>query len=563
MILSQQPLDQERFPDYLTHFGLSADPFDLENTPYFQFGKRRQTLSQLLHLCQFSSGLLMVIGEAGVGKSCLKQAVLDHLDQQDIVCTVTIPMLTDRETVLKDIVQKLKIALPERAGDQASGEDVLHAESILSYVRSAQTKDQLKVLVVEDAHNLDDATLQTLIELSQPDVQSHRQLHMVLFGEPQLSQRVRGYESASFIIKEFQIEPFDKEELKAYLRFRLQSVGFEGIFPFKDEDLQFLWDISHGLPSAVHDAAREILIELATPPPESKSMGLPAGHMALLIGLAAVLLVAIFYKSGEAELSPEISEEMVVGKQGVSAEIQNSTAGVVASQEEPAAQQVLAKNISDNERMLEMPASKGEEGKEEVGRVTPPALKQSDKTVESTENKSEYIRAADSLVSPANEDSEDKSLIKFSEVDSAQAFESKARAELAGLVQNSATEKQQLQSPPSKSGITPNPVQLNQSLTADEQRLLSFVSENFTLQVLSGGSEEAVKEYMKRQSNQADLAMFSTKRDGSAVYIVVAGRFESSQAARNAVSDLPQEQQRAGPWPRTFKSVQADILSNR
>jgi len=101
------------------------------------------------------------------------------------------------------------------------------------------------------------------------------------------------------------------------------------------------------------------------------------------------------------------------------------------------------------------------------------------------------------------------------------------------------------------------------SFSSDEQRLLALAPDHFTLQVLAGGSEKAVRDYISRQSNRQDLAVFASRREGKVVYIVVAGRFESSDAARNAVSQLPKEQRDAGPWPRSLENVQAEIKNNQ
>jgi DamX protein len=105
--------------------------------------------------------------------------------------------------------------------------------------------------------------------------------------------------------------------------------------------------------------------------------------------------------------------------------------------------------------------------------------------------------------------------------------------------------------------------QTSANLTNDENTLLKRSPESFTLQVLASGSREAVDDFLKRQPNRTDLAVFTAKRDGKTLYIVVMGSFPSPDAARLAVSKLPQEQRSAGPWPRSFQSVQADIREFR
>lgn len=504
MTVNQPSFEQERFTDYLAYFELTADPFDSANNEYFQFGKRRQVLTQLLHLCQFTNSLVVVVGESGVGKTSLKNAVVEHLDQQDMICEIGVPVLTSCDKILKSIIQQFQIPVVTESGAQPLPRNNVYVNSISEFVKSPHYREHLKLLLIEDAHNLDDETLQALAKLAKAEVAGEQTLHVVLFAEPQLSQRVIRFQSNALMVKEFRMERFSREELKAYLRFRLQTVGFEGIFPFKDEDLQFLWDISHGLPTAIHDAAREILIELATPPPEPKSIGLPASHMALLIALVAVLLVAVFYRSGDGS-----EKENVIAGESAEPAITESTSEPVS---ESISQPVDDKDLD----RMDSPQAIG------ATTVFPPQA--------SPDTLAQGVIVRDQSAN-----------------------------------QEMATATSPTLPKPSPTVVAPRigvETGTSKSFSNDEQRLLALPSEDFTLQVLASGSEKAVKDYISRQSNRKDLAVFASQRDGKAVYIVVVGQFKSSDAARNAVNQLPKEQREAGPWPRSLQSVQAEIKKN-
>ena len=70
-------------------------------------------------------------------------------------------------------------------------------------------------------------------------------------------------------------------------------------------------------------------------------------------------------------------------------------------------------------------------------------------------------------------------------------------------------------------------------------------------------------DFIQRQPNRNDLSVFTANRNGKTLYIVVMGSFGTSDDARLAVDTLPREQRSAGPWPRSFQSVQADIREFR
>lgn len=550
MIGLQRNAEQERFVDYLAYFGLAADPFEPNISPYFQVGKRRETLSQLLHLCQFSTSALAVVGEAGVGKSCLKQALLDHLDARDIVCEVDVPVLSAADQILKRVIQQLAIPIvaDKQRTDIGSRTQTL-IDSINQFVTAPSTQDKLKVLLVENAHHLDDAALSSLLKIAPATVQSHHQFHVVLFGEPQLSQRLQNLESDGVVIRQFFLEPLNREELKSYLRFRLNAVGFDGIFPFKEEDIQFLWDISHGLPSALHDAAREILIELATPPPEPKSLGLPVGHMALIIGLVTVLLIAVFYRS---EVGDDDKPVAAVDADGTAGAGNNATS---ESRSEKVGAVVAATQVEENDGptggdvdLVEADAIEKQLLVDEAGdAATNPSVSRQNFQPQGIDgSRSRGGASVAQTLTPQRNAKPTIELPPPAISSDTKPDRSNAPADLGIVARNN--------EPVSGEGMP---------LTVDEKRLMALAPEGFTLQVLASGSKAAVDAYLLRQSNREDLAVFSTLRDGRLTYIVVAGSFATSNAARQAVPKLPKEQQQAGPWPRSIRSVQADIRGAR
>lgn len=100
-------------------------------------------------------------------------------------------------------------------------------------------------------------------------------------------------------------------------------------------------------------------------------------------------------------------------------------------------------------------------------------------------------------------------------------------------------------------------------LTSDEAFLLSRKDTEFTLQVLSATKKGALEAYLARQSNKKDLHLYRVLRAGRPVYVVLAGVYESKEAALLALKSLPKEQKSAGPWPRAIGDVKREIKENR
>lgn len=586
--LNAQPQHQS-VVDYLDYFGLHDDPFSSDQQAFYDGGSRRELFSELLHLCQFSASLLVVVGEEGVGKAGLKSELCEHFAEQDKVLHFSVPVLCSEELLLSSLASQLGIDVD---GEDFNAGNI--SESIVAlreFVHDSEDDDSLKVVMIENAHNLDDASLKVLMRLSAPgDQNPYRQLHTLLFAEPVFEQRIEKLDQQA-LVQTFQLLPLTPAEIKHYLRFRLDQAGFSGIFPFKDPDVQFLWDISKGIPGKFHDAAREILIELALPPPETKSLGMPVTHMAAVVFLLAGLLMVFFYQSGSDE------ESSVLGNEALQTDVTATETNTVSASADIVlldenADQSNKENAADSDKPLETPASESEApgGGALVAATTdqkvpaaqallpnpkPAELTSKPQDAEAAQNVKPVVKP---LSVPAPKD-RPKSVAASNQAKPNETKPDETRAsqpaneaavddeivndEIKALI---AAAKQELETEP----LTPKPSQsassggLDQAgLTADESSLLNKAPDNFTLQVLAGASRQAVDDFIRRQPNRQDLAVFTADRDGKTLYIVVMGSFPSSNAARSAVDSLPQEQKKAGPWPRSLQSVQAEIRQFR
>jgi DamX protein len=102
--------------DYRQRYGLSEDPFsDDYSFPLFTAAGRRQALDQLLHLCQFSNQLLVITGEAGVGKTRIAHALADSLEENDHLCFLALSLGQTLEQLLRAIAESFNLEINEAA----------------------------------------------------------------------------------------------------------------------------------------------------------------------------------------------------------------------------------------------------------------------------------------------------------------------------------------------------------------------------------------------------------------------------------------------------------------
>ncbi|WP_206064539.1 SPOR domain-containing protein [Neptunomonas sp. XY-337] len=92
-----------------------------------------------------------------------------------------------------------------------------------------------------------------------------------------------------------------------------------------------------------------------------------------------------------------------------------------------------------------------------------------------------------------------------------------------------------------------------------EKELLNWPASAFTLQVLGARSEESVEKFIASLDSRDRLYYFKTVLSGKPWHVVVYGQYASKAAASRAITGLPEELRKLGPWPRSVKGVHQDI----
>jgi DamX protein len=91
--------------------------------------------------------------------------------------------------------------------------------------------------------------------------------------------------------------------------------------------------------------------------------------------------------------------------------------------------------------------------------------------------------------------------------------------------------------------------------------LLSQPAEAFTLQLLGVSQKSSVNRFLREHQFSQPVAYFHTFRDSKDWYVLVYGVYVDRAAAKAAIASLPEPVRKAGPWSRSFSSIQADIQS--
>jgi type II secretory pathway predicted ATPase ExeA len=189
---------------YHRHFGLDGPPFEFDaslTSPFISTPHRDSLATLEWGLTQTISGLTLLVGEPGVGKTTLIEALMAQ-----------------------------------------------HPEWV-------QESGERAVVIVDEAEELTDANLEDLRLLSNTDVKGEKRLHFILVGRPELAVRLQTPALRDIdrsIGARTKLNPLKFNEARSYVDYRLQRQGGSAQKIFNRRALRCLIAESAGIPRQIN-----------------------------------------------------------------------------------------------------------------------------------------------------------------------------------------------------------------------------------------------------------------------------------------------------------------------
>jgi type II secretory pathway predicted ATPase ExeA len=243
---------------YLEHFGLNEAPFRITpHTDFFFSGaKRGATLEALLYAIIHDEGIVKISGEVGSGKTMLCRVLMERLPEQVAIIYLANPSLS-REDILYALADELGIKL----ADNSRPSSVMRALQETLVERYAT--GQQVVVLIDEAHAMPMETLEEIRLLSNLESNRHKLLQLVLFGQPELDVTLARADMRQLrerITHNFTLEPLPREDVAAYLDFRLRAAGYRGPPLFAAAAVKLISQASQGLSRRINILADKALL---------------------------------------------------------------------------------------------------------------------------------------------------------------------------------------------------------------------------------------------------------------------------------------------------------------
>jgi type II secretory pathway predicted ATPase ExeA len=242
---------------YEPFYGLSEKPFSLSTDPKFIYRStsHERVLQQLIDALGRGDGIMLLTGEAGVGKTTLCRSLVEQLGRRTVTSFISAPFVSLDE-VLKSVLVDFGVVARDDAGRgrlaAATREELTTA--IGDFAASLAPLHASAVIVIDEAQNAPPDILEPLTGLSEA-FGADRRVQIMLVGQPSLVSLLNRRPLRALgrkVLVRCRLDPLAADEVRGYVIHRLAIAGPRARVEFDEGAFAELYAATHGVPRLVN-----------------------------------------------------------------------------------------------------------------------------------------------------------------------------------------------------------------------------------------------------------------------------------------------------------------------
>lgn len=207
---------------YESFYGFREKPFSALPDPAFLYlGPQHDRAYTLLEYGVMNrAGFTVLTGEIGCGKTILIRRLLNELNDE-----VTVGLLSNTHKRIDNLLEWVLMAF---GLDHESKSPVRKYDKFVEFLIGEYARNRRVLLIVDEAQNLDESTLEELRTLSNINADKDLVFQLILAGQPELRATLSRPDLRQLtqrVVTHYHLEPLSKEETTRYIRHRLSHAG--------------------------------------------------------------------------------------------------------------------------------------------------------------------------------------------------------------------------------------------------------------------------------------------------------------------------------------------------
>lgn len=241
--------------DYAAFFNFVQRPFSLTPDPKFYFRSRSHSrvFDALSAAIARRDGVMVVLGDLGVGKTTLCRTLLDLQERKSRAALVGNALLSP-EDLLRLMLQDLGAISKDdvQQGGLTGATRLQLVEMFDQFLGRLRAAGDGAVLIVDEAHSLPPATRDQVLEIASLESNRDRVLQFLLAAQPAVGGAPTLPEFADDrLAVRARLLPLERDECERYITHRLAIAGGTPV-TFSAQALEVIYALSGGVPRLVN-----------------------------------------------------------------------------------------------------------------------------------------------------------------------------------------------------------------------------------------------------------------------------------------------------------------------
>jgi general secretion pathway protein A len=234
---------------YERYYGLRQRPFNLTSNPRYLLltPAHAEALSSVQYGLGSRTGIIVLLGEAGTGKTSVIRAAMASQPAGGLFVMVNNPLLT-RSEFLQHLAQGFDLS------DEAAASKTRFLSELTRVLEESVQRGRQTGLIVDEAHALPYEILEEIRLLANMETDEEKLLPVLLAGQPELGDRLNNPDLRQLkqrVALRCSLRALRLRETAAYIAGRIGVAGGDAAKVFTAEAVQLIHKYSAGVPRTI------------------------------------------------------------------------------------------------------------------------------------------------------------------------------------------------------------------------------------------------------------------------------------------------------------------------